>query len=107
LNEPFSASLPQTQCLRVVTFIVRETVSRNRTSRSGNIFVPNNDAGQAYSGHVDTSDTAERAVLIKVSYEALGVMQGAFNESSREDLRAVAVALYSGIVLPLMCQLII
>jgi hypothetical protein len=56
---------------------------------------------------VDTSDASERAALIKVAFKALAVMQRAFNESSREDLRAVAIALYSGIHFLLLRVLVV
>jgi hypothetical protein len=45
----------------------------------------------------EMSNFSERAMLIKSAFNAFVAIQAAFVDTSREELRAIAISLYSGI----------
>jgi hypothetical protein len=80
-NTPVDTTLPAMVCLRVCAYILKNAIPSTERPASHN-----------------QSNTADRVTLIKTSFDALLSIGSSFDAKIQDDVRAVAISLYSDLL---------
>ena len=85
-------------CLRVCAYMVRQAVPSRAKSTGGN-YIYTNEMLETEALQVSVRSTPlEQIALIKAGFGAMKAIGSAFGPAHKEEIRAVAISIYSGMV---------